>query len=65
MQLGRAGQTYGRLPQATSRTDCQQSAQAQPAHSSQYQGVHPTGQQLGRDKHQHGRLPRAIDLAEI
>src|SRR4051812_43994726 len=31
LQLGRAGQTYGRLPQATSRTDCQQSAQAQPA----------------------------------
>src|SRR3954466_5168630 len=32
--LGRAGQTYGRLPQANSRTDCQQSAQAQSAHPS-------------------------------
>src|SRR3954468_3679697 len=34
LQLGRAEQTYGRLPQATSRTDCQQSAEAQPAHPS-------------------------------
>src|SRR3954464_5203076 len=29
--LGRAGQTYGRLPQAIGRTECQQSAQAQSA----------------------------------
>src|SRR3954469_22217144 len=59
--LGRAGQTYGRLPQPTGRTDCQQSAQAQPAHPSQDEDDHPTGQQLGRDKHWHGRLPMAID----
>src|SRR3954466_7633176 len=61
--LGRAGQTYGWLPQATSRTDCQQSAQAQPAHPSQDKDDHPTGQQLGRDKRWHGRLPMAIDPA--
>src|SRR3954469_5051322 len=49
---------------AISRTECQQSAQAQPAHPLHRQDDHPIGPQLGRDGRRHGRLPRAIDLAE-
>src|SRR3954463_4468 len=46
---------------AISRTECQQSAQAQPIHPLHRQDDHPIGPQLGRDGHWRGRFPRAID----
>src|SRR3954468_12133180 len=58
------GRRMAGFSKAISRTECQQSAQAQPAHPLHRQDDHPIGPQLGRDGCRHGRLPRAIDPAE-
>src|SRR3954451_16121253 len=66
--MGRLGGSWAELGRSTadcskaiSYTECQQSAQAQPAHHLHRQGSYLIGPQLGRDGHWHGRLPRAID----
>src|SRR3954468_7556695 len=66
--MGRLGCSWAELGRrmadcsmTISYTECQQSAQAQPAHPLHRQGSYPIGPQLGRDGHWHGRLPRAID----
>jgi len=64
LQLGRAGQTYGRFPLSNQPYRLPAVGPGATGPPSHHQDSQPTGLQLGRDRHRHGRLPRAIDLAE-
>src|SRR3954468_738514 len=62
--MGRLGCSWAELgrrmadcSKAISHAECQQSAQAQPAHPLHQQGVQPIGPQLGRDGYWYGRFP--------